>query len=334
MVEVHFENIRNQILEQLELAKSEILVAVYWFTNHELFNKLIEKKENGLNVQLIIHNDYINNRETGLSFQSFIDIGGEFYFSDSYNPMHNKFCVIDRKTVINGSYNWTYYAENKNRENILIIENDSDISTKFKDEFRRLKELTEQVEKILPLTKFEVDENNVLRARDYLANDIVYQAKNTNRKEIVELAFEIAPENIEVQKTAYNLDLTKKWRLTHSIGSSLKDNKYLIIVPKGSMIPISRTETVVTSEDNQRSVHATIHYGENTRASANKQFAEMKIAGLPPKPAGEASLKYHFTIDIYGNLRMEKYSLDNGKRQVLNKKITGLLEELKDNKKE
>lgn len=37
-------------------------------------------------------------------------------------------------------------------------------------------------------------------------------------------------------------------------------------------------------------------------------------------------MKYHFTIDIYGNLRMEKYSLDNGIRQVLTKKITGLLE--------
>jgi len=330
MVKVYFENIRTQIINQLEKAEKEIKVAVYWFTNHDLFDTLLDKTQKGLNVQLIIHNDYINNRETGLPFQTFIDNGGKFFFSDSYNPMHNKFCVIDNKVVINGSYNWTYYAENRNRENILIIEGENDIPQSFDEEFERLKSLTEQIEKVEPLTKFEVDENNVLRTRDYLANDIVYQAKSTNRKEIVYSAFEIAPENIEVQKTAFALDLTTKWRLKHSIGSSLLDDRYLIIVPKGSMLPVSKTEIVKTVEDNQRSSSATIHFGENPRASANRQFAEMKVTGIPPKPAGEAKLKYHFTIDIYGNMRMEKFSLDNGRRQILNKKITGLLEEIID----
>ena len=51
----------------------------------------------------------------------------------------------------------------------------------------------------------------------------------------------------------------------------------------------------------------------------------MRINGLPPKPAGEAKMKYHFTIDIYGNLRMEKYSLDNGVKHILNKNISYLL---------
>lgn len=330
MVIVHFEKIRQKILAELESAQNEIIVAVYWFTNQDLFDKLLEKLENGVNVSLIIHNDYINNRETGLPFQDIIDKGGEFYFSDSYNPMHNKFCVVDNRTLLNGSYNWTYYAENRNRENILVIKEEKETIEAFHTEFQRLKELAEKVEEIRPLTKFEIDENNVLRARDYLANDIVYQAKATNRKDLIDSAFEIAPGNIEVQKTAYKLDLTKKWRVKSSIGSSLKYDKYLVIVPKHTMIPVSKTEIVQTSEDNQKSSTATIHYGENERASKNKQFATMTVRGIPPKPAGEAKLKYHFTIDIYGNMKMEKFSLDNGRRQVLNKKITGLLEELKE----
>lgn len=328
MVEAHFNNIRKSIIKELDKAKQKIVVAVYWFTNDELFQKLRSKVSEGVLVELIIHNDYINNRETGLRFQKFIDEGGHFYFSDSYNPMHNKFCVIDDKILINGSYNWTYYAEDKNRENVLIIKEELDTINAFSKEFDRLKSLTEKVETIRELTKFEVDENNVLRARDYLANDIIYQAKATGRKEIVESAFQIAPDNIEVQKTAFSLDLTKKWKLKHSIGSSLKFNKYLIIVPKDTMIPVSRTEIVQTSEDNQTSSAATIHYGENPRASFNRQFAEMKVHGIPKKPAGEAKLKYHFTIDIYGNMKMEKFSLDTGFRQVITKKITGLLEEV------
>lgn len=330
MVRAYFDNIRQKLLTELDRATDKIVVAVYWFTNEELFNKLLEKRKAGMVVDLIIHNDYINNRETGLPFQSFIDNGGGFYFSSTLNPMHNKFCIIDDKVLINGSYNWTYYAEDRNRENILIIKGENKTIQAFADEFERLKSLMEKVEQIRHLTKFEVDEFNQLRARDYLANDIVFQAKATGRPEMVETAFQIAPDNIEVQKTAYNLDLTKKYRLKHSIGSSLRYDKYLIIVPKGAMIPISLSEIVQTSADNQRSSSSTIHYGESPRASHNQQFAEMTITGIPPKPAGQAKLKYHFTIDIYGNLKMEKFSLDNGRRQIITKKITGLLEEVKE----
>ena len=101
MVIACFEDIRRNILNCLEEASDEILVAVYWFTNHELFEKLCEKRIAGLNVKLIIHNDFINNRDTGIDFQRFIDLGGEFYFSDSEYPMHNKFCVIDDNILIN-----------------------------------------------------------------------------------------------------------------------------------------------------------------------------------------------------------------------------------------
>lgn len=332
MVNVHFDNIRQQIINALDKASERIIVAVYWFTNEELFDKLIEKVEKGRKVELIIHNDFINNRNTGLNFQQFVDKGGEFYFSDGYNPMHNKFCVIDDKILINGSYNWTYYAENKNRENVLIIEEEKNTIESFINEFERLKSLTEKVTEIRRLTRFEVDENNVLRARDYLANDIVFQAKVTNRPEIVESAFEIAPDNIEVQKTAFALALTKKYRLKHSIGSSLVNDGYKIIVEKGSMIPLSSSAIVRTVAKNQTSSEATIHYGEKPIASANTKFAKMRLNGLPKKPAGKAEMKYHFTIDLKGNLRMEKYSLDNGRKQILTKKITGLLEEVVEEK--
>jgi PLD-like domain/Hsp70 protein len=285
------------------------------------------KISEGIKVELIIHNDYINNRDSGLSFQRFIDNGGEFYFSDTFNPMHNKFCIIDNKVLINGSYNWTYYAEDRNRENILLIKDEQNTIEAFSTEFERLKSLTKKVEKIRPLTKFEVDEFNFLRARDYLANDLIFQAKATGNNEFIESAFQIAPDNIEVQKTAFDLNLTKRFKLKHSIGSSLKDDAYLIIVPKDSYIPVSLSKVVVTIVDNQVRSDATIHYGENPKASLNPSLVKMTINGIPPKPAGEAQMKYHFTIDIYGNLKMEKFSLDNGVRQVINKKISGLIEE-------
>ena len=338
MVTPYFSNIRKQILDSLDTVEQEICIAMYWFTNHQLLDKLCDKLLEGKKVELIIHNDFINNRNTGLNFQKFIDIGGQFYFSDTDNPMHNKFCVIDDKILINGSYNWTYFAESKNSENILLIKDEADTISAFKQEFTRLKEEFELVKTIRQLTSFELDEFNGLSSREYLANDIIYEAKATNRPEIVETAFKLSPANIKVQEAAVKLDLTKKRKLTCSIGAGIKDNKYLVGVEKGTTLPISISRILLTVEDNQASCVSTLYYGDNETADLNKKMPNfgtnkyaggVHIKGLPLKPKGEAQLKMIFTIDIYGILKVKFYSLDNGNSDYYTVDVKGLLDDYK-----
>ena len=319
MINVHFNNIRFQILNELENAQKSILVAVYWFTNHELFNILLEKLNDGLAVQLIIHNDYINNRDTGLSFQYLIDKGCKLYFSDENNPMHNKFCIIDEKVLINGSYNWTYYAESKNRENILIIKEENPVILAFKNEFARLT--------IKHLTRFEVDENNLLRNRDYLAHDIVYQAKAINKPEIVQKAFEIAPNNLSVQQTAYDLNLIKKYKLKHSVGVSIVNDGVKLMAKKGDSIPATFSTIVRTSYSNQTKSVSDVVYGESNKATTNTTLVKMTLDGIPEKPTGKAEVKFTFSIDIEGKLRIEMMSLDNGKKEIDTQNAKWLIEE-------
>ncbi len=334
MVVPHFTNIRQSILDCLNEATEEILVAVYWFTNHQLFDKLCDKVREGKKVAIIIHNDYINNREAGLNFQSFIDLGGEFYFSTIDKPMHNKFCVIDNKILINGSYNWTYYAEIKNSENILVIEDEFATIAAFKDEFNNLRLLFKQEKEVQTLTRFELDEFNELNAKEYLANDIIYEAKATNRPEMVETAFKLSPNNIKVQDTAVKLNLKGTRKLKCSVGAGIKDNKYLIGVEKGTLLPVIISKILHTIKDGQTSCQSILYYGDNETASlnnkmpglsANRKAGGVVVHGLPPKREGEAKLKMIFTIDIYGDLRVKFYSLDNGRSDYFNIDIKGLL---------
>jgi len=338
MVTPYFTNIRQQILESLDTANEEISIAMYWFTNHQLLDKLCEKVTEGKKVELIIHNDFINNRNTGLNFQRFIDIGGQFYFSDAENPMHNKFCIVDDNILINGSYNWTYFAESKNSENIIIIKEEPDTILAFKAEFSKLKGEFELVKNIQQLSSFELDEFNGLSSREYLANDIIYEAKATNRPEIVEAAFELSPTNIKVQETAVKLDLSKKRKLICSIGAGVKDNKYLVGVEKGTILPVSISKILYTIEDRQSSCASTIYYGDNEIADLNKKMPNfgtnkypggVHVTGLPPKPKGEARLKMIFTIDIYGILKVKFYSLDNGNSDDYTVAVKGLLDDFK-----
>jgi phosphatidylserine/phosphatidylglycerophosphate/cardiolipin synthase-like enzyme len=52
------------------------------------------------------------------------------------NIMHHKFCIIDLKTIVHGSYNWTTKAK-WNRETISI-ENSRELAEKYATEFQQL----------------------------------------------------------------------------------------------------------------------------------------------------------------------------------------------------
>lgn len=135
-VSAHFEEIQEQILEQIESARFLIWIAVAWFTDKTIFNKLVAKKNQGINVQLTIVDDNINK-------SSEIDYENEFEtyripeFGKYKNIMHNKFCVVDLRTVISGSYNFTNKAQ-FNHESITVV-NSHENAEKFAEKFIKLK---------------------------------------------------------------------------------------------------------------------------------------------------------------------------------------------------
>lgn len=137
--EALFEDIAERILLELEQAEQSIYIAVAWFTNRTLFNTLIEKSKEGVTVQLMLSNDHINQQSYIDYSQLNIADSAAYLIGDGKKDlMHNKFCVIDSDTVINGSYNWSYKAE-KNHENILITKGDSVLAEQFIKQFKKIR---------------------------------------------------------------------------------------------------------------------------------------------------------------------------------------------------
>ncbi|MGF1541700.1 MAG: phospholipase D-like domain-containing protein [Pleurocapsa sp.] len=97
-----FEKIQAQILEEIESAEFLIWVAVAWFTDKTLFDALVKKRQLGISVKIILIDDNIN-KGSLLDFSSmptkWLPPEGDYK-----NMMHHKFCVIDLKKVIHGSY--------------------------------------------------------------------------------------------------------------------------------------------------------------------------------------------------------------------------------------
>lgn len=134
MISVHFGDIRKIIIESISQAKYDLYVAVAWITDAEIMELLRKKIKEGLSVQVVLVKDTIN-MNNGLDYTKFCQEGGQLFWDDH----HHKFCVIDRKVVITGSYNWTYAANNRGRrENILIINDDDNLIEAYSKEFRIL----------------------------------------------------------------------------------------------------------------------------------------------------------------------------------------------------
>lgn len=155
MTSAHFAGIENAILVNLQKAMRQIKVAVAWFTNPLLFQALLDRQRAGVSVEVILTNDPMNFTNPGVNFQHLIDASGVVRIVRLPKLMHHKFCVIDDRYLISGSYNWTKSAEINNLENV-IISADLTLVNQFLQGFEALLPVTEQVSQItaIPLQNF------------------------------------------------------------------------------------------------------------------------------------------------------------------------------------
>ena len=120
-VAVTFKEIKDEIIRNLKKATAEIKLAVAWLTDEDILRVLAQMAESGIKVHIVICNSKENFANTA-KFRDFLRYKGKLFIAT--NPfMHHKFCIIDDKIIINGSYNWSYPARN-HEENILVLQLD------------------------------------------------------------------------------------------------------------------------------------------------------------------------------------------------------------------
>lgn len=118
---VHFSNIRNEIIGQLKKANREIKVAIAWLTDEDIIRTLTQRAESGLSVTVVMSESKENFRNIS-KWKDFLRNNGKLHIATP-KFLHHKFCIIDNTTILNGSYNWTYFAQS-NEENIVVMQLD------------------------------------------------------------------------------------------------------------------------------------------------------------------------------------------------------------------
>jgi phosphatidylserine/phosphatidylglycerophosphate/cardiolipin synthase-like enzyme len=106
-------------VQEISQAKQEILVQAYSFTSKDIAKALVAAHKRGVRTVIILDKSNQSKRYSAADFT--FNMGIPTYIDAKHATAHNKVMIIDKETVITGSFNFTKAAEERNAENLLIL---------------------------------------------------------------------------------------------------------------------------------------------------------------------------------------------------------------------
>jgi phosphatidylserine/phosphatidylglycerophosphate/cardiolipin synthase-like enzyme len=128
------------IVQALQASRHQVLVQAFSFTHRDIARALIQARARGVDVQVIADAE-----QTELIEHSVIPelaaAGVPVFLDEEHVAAHNKVMVIDEgqpsAAVITGSFNFTFAAQFRNAENLLLLRGGPRIARAYADNWRR-----------------------------------------------------------------------------------------------------------------------------------------------------------------------------------------------------
>ncbi len=117
-------------------AEKIVDVAAYYFTSQKIADALISAHKRGVEVRVLL--DKGQGKLHYRVVQSLHEAGIPIRINRKYAIMHNKYIIIDKKTVETESFNYTDSAEQRNTENVIVIKNNVTLAKRFMKDWDRL----------------------------------------------------------------------------------------------------------------------------------------------------------------------------------------------------
>lgn len=306
MEKAFFNNIRNEIMPLMSHAKVSVNIAMAWFTCNELFQALLNCLERGVKVELVLLDNATNFMYYAPDFNQLIDAGGILRIASPENGfMHHKFCIIDDKIVITGSYNWTYYAETRNIENIIISDN-KEVILQYINEFKSLVNQTPRATESPRL-----DWEHVEMCRDINFDELNFEIENIAKiRNLPERKVVKSSTTVTIEDRPLNP--ISKYDIGLRATTKGDNSSMTTIIPKGSKLPFTSKEyDFYNYDDHRNKVMCTVLYDNN---GYKKLITEKAITDITSgRSDWELTIRVQYTLVQSGDLFAEIRCIQTGK---------------------
>jgi phosphatidylserine/phosphatidylglycerophosphate/cardiolipin synthase-like enzyme len=110
------DNCTQLIVDSIDNAKESVYVQAYILTSKPIKEALARAKDNAVSVKIVMDKSYQKSKDN-----YFLQHNIPVWIDHKPAISHNKIMIIDNETVITGSFNFTYAAQFRNAENVLIV---------------------------------------------------------------------------------------------------------------------------------------------------------------------------------------------------------------------
>lgn len=122
------------IVAEIDAARITVELEGYAYTSRPIGDALLSAHQRGVDVKLVL--DASKSNEDRHEVDYLARKGLPIYLDARHAIFHNKVVLIDDRTLITGSFNFTRAAEEENAENIIILHDQARLQSAYEDKFR------------------------------------------------------------------------------------------------------------------------------------------------------------------------------------------------------
>lgn len=135
-----WDDAEGAIVRTLGEARQSIHVQAYLLTSRSIARSLEEAHARGVKVEVLADREMLQKGENSL-LPRLAAAGIPVWLETRYASAHNKILLVDAEgdqgIVVTGSYNFTWSAQARNAENLLILRGNPALARRYLDNWRR-----------------------------------------------------------------------------------------------------------------------------------------------------------------------------------------------------
>jgi phosphatidylserine/phosphatidylglycerophosphate/cardiolipin synthase-like enzyme len=135
-----WQDVEGRLLQLVARARKSIQVQAFLFTSRPLARALVEAHRRGVAVEVLADREMVakgDNSQIPVLAAAGIPVRLEVRYASAHNKILLIDVVEDDCVVVSGSYNFTFSAQARNAENVLILRGDRRLAQAYLDNWQR-----------------------------------------------------------------------------------------------------------------------------------------------------------------------------------------------------